>query len=258
MKTISLDQDDDNDESTAEREDPETTAEEIEENSFDEDIEIGTSTCQDPDPAENAEETSENNLPELQRPTRTKKIPEKLKDYQLNLDDIDESAFLSYKEAISSEEKEEWLKAIEEEKRSLKINKTWIFVDKKEAEGHKILTNKWVLRKKNDGKFKARLVVRGCEQTYGQDFEETYSPVIGADSLRLLMAIAVKKGFKFKTFDVKTAFLYSDLQENIFMKVPEGYKNGDTKVCKLKKSLYGLKQSSLNWNNRLTNFLKNK
>ena len=192
------------------------------------------------------------------RPTRSKKLPEKLKDYQLNIDEIDEAAFLSYTEAISCKEKEKWLQAIDEEKKSLKKNKTWIFVDCKEAEGKKILTNRWIFRKKDNDKFKARLVVRGCEQTYGEDFSETYSPVIGADSLRLLMAVAVKKGFHLKTFDVKTAFLYGHLEEEIFMKVPDGYQNSETKVCKLKKSLYGLKQSSLNWNKRLSDFLKKK
>ncbi|KAF6202186.1 hypothetical protein GE061_004584 [Apolygus lucorum] len=262
QKGISLNFETDDDVSLSDHEEESN----INENSDQEDTEIETSDSED-DSSSYEETTSLQNPVEDQdnetserprRSTRLKKLPEKLNDYELDLDGIQENAFLTYQDATSGAEKEQWLKAVEDEKQSLKKNKTWIFVDRKEANGRKILSNRWVFRKKDDEKFKARLVVRGCEQVYGEDFSETYSPVIGADSLRLLMATSLKNGFHFKTFDVKTAFLYGHIKEDIFMKVPEGYKNSETKICKLKKSLYGLKQSSLNWNRRLTDFLKKK
>lgn len=130
-------------------------------------------------------------------------------------------------------------------------------MDPKEVQNVKPLTSKWVFKVKQDGKYKARLVIRGCEQRYGVDFEETYSPVVSTTALRILFALTTIRNYKMVTFDIKTAFLYGNLNENIYMYLPEGY-NHSNKICRLNKALYGLKQASFSWNQRFSNFLKKK
>ncbi|CAB3257951.1 unnamed protein product [Arctia plantaginis] len=175
------------------------------------------------------------------RSQRTRKIPEKLKDYVL----------LTYKEATTGIEKENWEKAIDSEKESLKKNKTWSLIDISEAGSKKILTNKWIFRVKDDGTYKARLVVRGFEQR-GIDFDEIYSPVVSQSTLKSLFAIAASKNSEIVTFDVKTAFLYGELDDDIFMYIPDGYDKEPNKIYKLKKALYGLKQAPITWNKTFT------
>jgi hypothetical protein len=90
-------------------------------------------------------------------------------------------------------------------------------------------------------RFKARLVARGFTQRKGIDYDEVYAPVVRADSCRVLFAKAAKENLEIMQFDVKTAFLYSKLQEDIWIELPDGpWKKGHH--VKLKKSLYGLKQ----------------
>jgi len=121
----------------------------------------------------------------------------------------------------------------------------------------KPLHNKWIFCIKQNGKYKARLVVKGCEQKNEIDYQETYSPVIGQNALRSIFAIAAAKECEIIIFDVKTAFLYGELEDEVYMYPPEGY-NYKRKILKLKKALYGLKQAPLRWNIRFTNFLKEK
>lgn len=182
----------------------------------------------------------------VRKSTRERRPPKRYDDYY---------SYLTYTEAITGLEKKEWKRAIEEEKKSLQQNDTWKVVDKAEARDRKLLTSKWVFKEKENGQRKARLVVRGCQQKSGIDYNETFSPVISNDSLRTLFAVAATSKYKIITFDVKTAFLYGEIDEDIFMMPPEGYDYGN-KVCKLKKSLYGLKQAPLKWNERFTNFLR--
>lgn len=170
--------------------------------------------------------------------TRSKRLPVRFNDYVL----------LTYQEAISGEDKQKWIEAIEDEKNSLIENNTWELVDKIEAQNFNTLTSKWVFKIKDDGRYRARLVVRGCQQTQGLDYEETFSPVISNTSLRLIFAIGANLNYKFKKFDIKTAFLYGDIKETIFMKLPEGFQDSNNKICKLKKTLYGLKQAPFEWN----------
>lgn len=105
--------------------------------------------------------------------------------------------------------------------------------------------------KKENGIFKARLVIRGCEQKEELNYEDVFSPVVSISSLRLLFAIAIVKEYFMIKFDVKTAFLYEEIEEDIFMKVPERIEE-PRKVCKLNKALYGLKQAPITWNKKLT------
>lgn len=112
---------------------------------------------------------------------------------------------------------------------------------------HCALQGKWIFIKQN-GTYKARLVVRGCEQKYGINYEETFSSVISTSALRSLFTIAAMKNYATITFDIKTAFFYGILDKDIlYMYPPDGY-NCTNKVFKLKKALYGLKQAPLKWN----------
>ena len=119
------------------------------------------------------------------------------------------------------------------------------------------MNSKWVFRIKEDGLFKARLVIKGYEQEYNIDYHETFSPVVDTTALRLLLAYSAQRNFKMVTFDIKTAFLYGDLHEEIYMFVPEGFEE-EGKICKLKRSLYGLKQASFEWNNKFSKYLESK
>ena len=211
-----------------------------------------------------SDETMENNEHEIHstkrynlRDKKTLKPPIKLKDYVVNDSTHTESAMLTYTEAITGPDKTKWQIAIQEEKESLNKNEAWEILDdgEQETKGKKILSSKWIFKVKDDGRYKARLVVRGFEQEEGIDFEETFSPVVSTISLRICFALIAMKDLKFKIFDIKTAFLYGSLDEEIFMCLPEGFKD---KVCKLKKALYGLKQAPLKWNQRFEGFLKTK
>jgi hypothetical protein len=156
----------------------------------------------------------------------------------------------------------DWKKAMESEIAVLKKNKTWELV--KPPPGRKLVDCKWVFRSKEDEngkevKKKARLVAKGFTQQYGIDYEETYSPVMKMVTLRLLIAIAALKKLHIKYADFESAYLQSEMNEEIFMKQPEGFeeldKDGNQLVCLLKKSLYGLKQSGRNWNLRINKWL---
>lgn len=182
-----------------------------------------------------------------EKKTRVRKLPVKFNDYVL----------LTYEEAINGEEAREWQQAIEEEKNSLFENETWELTNSEDTKNKNILSSRWIFKIKEDGQHKARLVVRGCEQIHLIDYEDTFSPVISDSVIRLLFAICGNLNYKMKKFDIKTAFLYGNINEDIYMKIPEGF-DDEGKICKLKKSLYGLKQAPLQWNIKFTEFLKQK
>ncbi|KAM2213096.1 hypothetical protein ACFX1S_023316 [Malus domestica] len=185
---------------------------------------------------------------------RKREPSRRLKDhFVFNLEEVDHSVGdpdpRNYKEAMDSFESEQWQQAMNEEQDSIKKNEVWELVDL--PNGRKPIGCKWVLRKKYklDGtldKFKARLVAKGYTQKPGIDFVDTYSPVAKFTSIRILMAIVARMDLELHQLDVKTAFLNGDLKEDIYMIQPEGYhvKGHENKVYKLRKSLYGLKQSS--------------
>lgn len=107
-------------------------------------------------------------------------------------------------------------------------------------------------------RFKARLCARGFLQKKGVDLVETFSPVC-YDSLRVLLASVTQEDFEMIQFDVRTAFLYGELEEQIHMEVPAGFKieaSANEVMCQLKKSLYGLKQAPRCWNRKFCDFLK--
>ena len=145
-----------------------------------------------------------------------------------------------------------WTAVMREEMHALQKNKTWELVPL--PRGEKAVGCKWVFTVKQNPKgevdrYKARLVAKGYSQTYGIDYDETFAPVAKMGTIRTLISCAVNFGWPLHQMDVKNAFLHGDLQEEVYMEIPPGFANSQTigKVCRLKKSLYGLKQSPRVW-----------
>lgn len=110
---------------------------------------------------------------------------------------------------------------MESEYNSLMQNGTWILIEK--PTNQRVIDNKWVFKvKKNPDdtvdRYKARLVCRGFNQEHRIDYMETFAPVVRFDSLRTILAIAAKKKMHMLQFDIKTAFLNCDFEENVFMR----------------------------------------
>ncbi|KAH9769125.1 hypothetical protein KPL71_011879 [Citrus sinensis] len=145
------------------------------------------------------------------------------------------------------------MKSMEEEMKSMKVNQVWDLVYL--PPNRKAIGNKWVLRikRKADGtieRYKGRLVAKGYTQHKGVDYEETFSPVVRFASIRLMLAIVAHLDLELYQMDIKIAFLNGELEEEIYMAQPQGFviKGQERKVCKLKRSIYALKQSSRQWN----------
>ncbi len=158
-------------------------------------------------------------------------------------------------------ENPDWKLAVLEEMKALHKNATWEVVDLPQEK--KIVGCKWVftVKCKSDGsieRYKARLVAKGFTQTHGIDYQETFSPVAKMNSVRILLSLAVHHNWPLYQLDIKNAFLNGELEEEVFMELPPGFeeKYGVGKVCKLKKSLYGLKQSPRAWFERFGKAVK--
>jgi len=144
---------------------------------------------------------------------------------------------------------------------SLMTHGTWKLVPRPEAK--KVLSNRWVfkIKRKQDGlinKYKACLVVRGCEQRRGIDYEEIFALVARYETIRAFLAGCVQEEMHVHQVDVMTAFVQGDLPDEIYMKQPETFEvqGQEEKVCLLKRPLYGLKQAGRCWYEKLDTFLK--
>ena len=145
---------------------------------------------------------------------------------------------------------------------SLQKNEVWDIVEM--PEGKNLVTGKWHFAFKQNSKgeiirHKARYVARGFKQKRGVDYDQTYSTTVKMVTLRVLLSSAVQNEMKLKQLDIKTAYLNAGIEEEIFVDQPPGFvkknANGKSYVCRLKKSLYGLKQSGRNSFNTLRDFL---
>ncbi|RVW56778.1 Retrovirus-related Pol polyprotein from transposon TNT 1-94 [Vitis vinifera] len=150
-----------------------------------------------------------------------------------------------------------WKAAVDEEVRALEKNGTWEITDL--PRGKKPVGCKWIftVKYKADGnvdRYKARLVAKGFTQSYGIDYQETFAPVAKLNTVRVLLSLAANLDWSLHQLDVKNAFLNGDLEEEVYMDIPAGLETTSNfnKVCKLRKSLYGLKQSPRAWFERFT------
>ncbi|GAU46782.1 hypothetical protein TSUD_351810 [Trifolium subterraneum] len=243
-----------------------------------------------PLPTTNLPSPSHNSIPQTRQSTRMSVKPKHLSDYVCNLS-VDSSppsspgilypisSFHSYSNISSkfrnyalsitasveprdykeASQQQCWVDAMNNEIQALQHNKTWCYVT---PPAHiKPIGCKWVYKVKHkaDGsveRYKARLVAKGYNQVEGLDFFDTFSPVAKITTVRTLIALASIRSWHLNQMDVNNAFLHGDLQEDVYMEVPQGVNSPKPhQVCKLLKSLYGLKQASRKWYEKLTSLL---
>lgn len=168
-------------------------------------------------------------------------------DYLFNVNSVVEPH--SYKEAFKYPE---WISAMEQELAALETNQTWELTAL--PPGKKPIGCKWVykIKLRADGQLdrcKARLVAKGYDQQFGMDYTEVFSPVAKHVTVRLLITMATVYSCPLHQLDVNNAFLHGFLKDDIYMVPPQGYTGAAPgQVCRLIKSLYGLKQASREWN----------
>ena len=192
------------------------------------------------------------NLPDVRRSNRVRKPIEPRSAWQprpntLQISD-DVPIPQSYSKAFSGPNSTQWRIAINEELKSLKEKGVFTPI-KHVPSDRKPIGSRWVFATKSDGRFKARLVAQGFSQIYGVDYFETYSPTLRMDTLRILLAVAAFRDWEIHQVDVKTAYLEGDLEEEIYMRSPEGLVG--TEFVRVDKALYGLKQSGRAWYKKL-------
>lgn len=123
-------------------------------------------------------------------------------------------------DALVSVNSSEWLRAWESELKSLEDSGTWVIEDLPKE--RRAIGCRWIFKLKEDGRYKARLVAKGYSQKDGIDYHETFAPVAKFTTLRSLLALAAENDWDVDGMDVKTAFLHGDLEEVIYMDIPEG------------------------------------
>ena len=171
---------------------------------------------------------------------------------------LKEGILYHYKDILKYpvDKQEKWKAACKDEIKSIEERNVWTLVDC--SPDRKPVKCCWVFTKKLDGRYKACLVAKGFSQIYGEDYNKTFSPVTHFETVQLLLAYACRNDWDIESLDVKTAFLYGNLNEEIYMEQPEGFKIGSSnKVYRLLHALYGLKQATLAWNKELHKSLLN-
>ncbi|GJU27518.1 retrovirus-related pol polyprotein from transposon TNT 1-94 [Tanacetum coccineum] len=220
---------------------------------------------------------------------RTKQTPTKLKDFHhykpssvnsiiskhhtshfLNYNNIHRGSTLHFINSLHKETEPtsftqaskhpKWIEAMNNEISALESNHTWILTTLP-SNKHPI-GSKWVYRIKYNAngyvdKYKSRLVAKEHTQQEGIDYTETFAPVVKLVTVRTILVVSSINNWHVQQLDINNAFLHGDLNEEIYMQVPSGYKKflPPNTVCKLKKSLYGLKQANRQWHIKLTTFL---
>ncbi|PKI71841.1 hypothetical protein CRG98_007780 [Punica granatum] len=183
-----------------------------------------------------------NEIENVTEPRRSSRVTRTLARY-LNLHENVQELFIhgnndhrddptTYEEDISDIDSSKWLEAMKSKMDSMSKNQVWDLVDPPE-------------------------VAKGYCQKQGVDYEETFSPVAMLKSIRIMLAVAAHYDYEVWQMDVKTAFLNGYIEKDIFMDQPKGFESKDkSKVCKLKRSIYGLKQALRSWNRRFDDAIK--
>lgn len=174
---------------------------------------------------------------------------------ELNLTQIKEPQNLE--EALLSPQSDEWIQAVEEELNNLERLNTWKVVEPPMSKN--CIDSKWIFKLKHDengqiARYKARLVARGFTQKEGIDYFQTYAPVARFAIIRVLLAMSATFGWMTRHVDIKSAYLNGHLKEELYMRLP-ALRNNETKIVKLLRPIYGLKQSGHNWNEAIDSFL---
>ncbi|KAJ9558078.1 hypothetical protein OSB04_012692 [Centaurea solstitialis] len=173
------------------------------------------------------------------------------------------SCFLSQEEpkkAHDAMKDPSWIEAMKEELLQFVLQHVWDLVDL--PSGHRAIGTKWIFRNKKDErgiviKNKARLVAQGYTQEEGIDYDEVFAPVARIEAIRLFLAYASFKNFKVYQMDVKSAFLYGKIEEEVYVCQPPGFEDPryPDRVYKLNKALYGLHQAPRAWYDTLSTYL---
>lgn len=211
---------------------------------------------QEPDEQAVADEITET---VLSRPERERSPPDYYGEWA-TITSTESNEPKTVKEGLASPDKAKWMTAMEREMECLRTH-VWDLVEL--PRDQKAVRSKWVFKLKMnaDGsveRYTARLVAQGFTQKFGVDYDETICPVVRFELFQTVIALAVQNGLKLHQMDVATAFLNGELKEEVYMKQPESFvtKGQEHLVCRLKRSIYGLKQSSRCWNSVLDKRLK--
>jgi hypothetical protein len=197
----------------------------------------------------------------LRRSTQVRNPPRRYDDFvsivSLSTNDDEPSC---YQEVVKGSNSDKWKEAMKDEMKALERNSTWDLVEL--PRDRKIVACRWVykLKKGVDDKverYKARLVAKGYSKKLGIDFHEIFSPVVKIVSIQSVLALVALLDLDLEQLDVKNAFLHGDLDDEIYMEQPEGFIQNRNKkfVCRLKKSLYGLRQSPKQWYKKFDSFM---
>ena len=195
-----------------------------------------------------------------------KKTKMKIVQFEKEGNKVEEMIPRNVHEAMKSKHRDKWLEAMNKEMESHLNPKimTWEYVPEINAKGRKLVGSTWaydIKRNKNGtiARFKARLCAQGFSQVPGVDYTFTYSNTIRHETLRALFAIAAHKRYRITGGDIKTAYLHGRISEAIYMRQPAMFektgKNGERLVCKLNRSIYGLRQSGACWEAKLAEVL---
>ncbi|KAI3681514.1 hypothetical protein L6452_36313 [Arctium lappa] len=167
---------------------------------------------------------------------------------------------LEPKKAHDAMKESSWIEAMQEELLQFKLQDVWDLVDL--PKGQRAIRTKWVFRNKRDERGivirnKARLMAQVYTQEEGIDYEKVFAPVARIEAIRLFLAYASYMKFKVYQMDVKSAFLYGSIEEEVYVCQPPGFENPSypDRVYKLKKALYGLHQAPRAWYDTLSSYL---
>ena len=173
---------------------------------------------------------------------------------------LEDSTPTTYREAVEGPDSSEWRAAMTREYNSCVRQKTWRVMPRSELPvGANVLPVKWVFKQKTDEngvrtEFKARITPKGFRQRYGVDYFEVFAHTGKYKTLRVALALAAARNMEINQLDVPSAFVRADLEEDVWMEMPDGFAEPNM-VCKLERSLYGLKQSPRNWYRLISSFI---